>query len=443
MNYTEEINKWIEKNRDTILERLSGLIQISTENLPPTGNEKRGQEYIYDWLTGFIPKENIDFFEIDDVPGIREHPDFFTDMDGMERQYKDRPIISVRRPGKGGAGRTGAKGKSLLFSGHMDTMPASGQKWNVFEDPFSGRIQDGKMYGRGAMDMKAGTLAGFEALRCLDELGIELLGDCYAESVIDEENGGVNGTIAARLRNPHPDFAVLGEPTGLTAGIETIGGTDYKAVVKEEGTGGIGFGEEIPNPVYKVAKLAIALEKYDRERRKRTTIPDTYPDDTFLRLLTYQIASGGTSYLESGSIPTEGHLYFWIETFAHMDHEVMEAEMIDFLKKELSQYPDFDQSFPEITSVIRILHGHKTDVEHPGMESVRKAFSGFGIPYKQHGLDIACDAFAFKKVTDGGTDVVVLGPKGGNPHGTDEYVAIESFFSLLKIMIMTAIDFCG
>jgi di/tripeptidase len=48
-----------------------------------------------------------------------------------------------------------------------------------------------------------------------------------------------------------------------------------------------------------------------------------------------------------------------------------------------------------------------------------------------------------EKMTEGGTDVVVLGPKGGNPHGTDEYVEIESFFNLLKIMIMTAIDFCG
>jgi acetylornithine deacetylase/succinyl-diaminopimelate desuccinylase-like protein len=46
-------------------------------------------------------------------------------------------------------------------------------------------------------------------------------------------------------------------------------------------------------------------------------------------------------------------------------------------------------------------------------------------------------------VTDNKTEVVVLGPAGGNPHGMDEYVDLDTFFDLIKIMVLTAIDYCG
>ncbi|GAG83418.1 unnamed protein product, partial [marine sediment metagenome] len=291
----------------------SELIQIKTENLPPSGNEKLGQEYLYNKIIRFIPEKDIDIFEVDDVKGIRENPLFFPTSDGVERIYKGRPNLVAKLKGA-------RDGKSLVFSGHMDTMPASGEKWNVFEDPFSGKIKDKKMYGRGSMDMKAGTLSGFFALKCLRDLNIKLNGDVFAESLIDEENGGVNGTIAARLRNPDIDFAILAEPTNLVVGIETIGGSDWKVSIKEKGAGGFGFGLEMPNPLYKLSKIAIALEKYNKVL-KNIKPPISYKNSQFLRVLTFQLCAGGSNYMESGSVPTEGHIFFWIETFAHMKEE--------------------------------------------------------------------------------------------------------------------------
>ena len=94
------------------------------------------------------------------------------------------------------------------------------------------------MYGRGTADMKAGTLCGFIALQCLKELNISLRGDVLAESVVDEEFDGVNGTIACRLRYPKTDFTILAEPTDLSVVIETTGGYIWKASVSEEGPGG-------------------------------------------------------------------------------------------------------------------------------------------------------------------------------------------------------------
>ncbi len=433
MDFRSEVDKWVEKNTDEILQTLSELIQIKTENKPPGGDEKPGQEYLYNRILDFIPEKDIDFFEIDDVDGIREHPLFFPKIDDMERDYKNRPNLLAGLKGKNGR-------RSLSFTGHMDVMPAYGETWKVFEDPFSGKVKNGRMYGRGSMDMKSGTLAGFYALKCIKDLNIELEGNIYAESLIDEENGGVNGTLAARLRYPDIDFAILTEPSALIAGIETVGGSDWKASVDVGGPGGFAFGEELSNPVYRLSKIAIALEEYDNSLKK-IHAPRNFKKEQFIRLLTFQIYSGGANYMESGAVPTRGHLYFWVETFAGVSEYKYRKNFLDFMKSRLGKYDDFKEDFPEFKTVIRYLGGHRTDVNHPAMNSIRNSYSALGLNYEQSGLGIASDAFAFREASK--TDVVVLGPVGGNAHGMDEWVDIKSMFDVLKILVLTAIDYCG
>ena len=433
MDYKSEVDKWVQKNSDEVVQTLSELIQIRTENIPPGGNEKPGQEYLYNRILDFIPEKEIDLFEVDDIDGIREHPLFFSRIDDMERDYSNRPNLLARLKGNDGK-------RSLSFAGHMDVMPAYGEVWKVFADPFSGKVKDGKIYGRGSMDMKAGTLAGFYALKCINDLGVKLDGDVYAESLIDEENGGVNGTLAARLRYPDIDFAILTEPSALIAGIETVGGSDWKASVDVGGPGGFGFGKELQNPVYRLAKISAALEEYDN-KLKKVRAPETFKKEQFIRLLTFQIYSGGTNYMESGAVPTRGHLYFWVETFAGVGEEEYRKDFMDFMKSSLEKYDDFKDDFPKFETVIRYLGGHRTDVDHPAMASIRNSYQALGLAYEQSGLGIASDAFAFRETSK--TDVVVLGPEGGNAHGIDEWVDIQSLLKVLKILVLTAIDYCG
>jgi acetylornithine deacetylase len=429
--YIKLIDKWVEKNKDEIANSLSELIKIKTENLPPKGNEKPGQEYLYNFASRFLEPKNLDLFEIEEVEGLKDHPQFFPTMAGMEKSYKNRPDLVVKMPGT-------KANRSLLFSGHIDTMPVGKGMWKVFKDPLSGKVKDGKMYGRGSLDMKSGTLSGFYALKCIHDLGIKLKGDLYAESVVDEENGGVNGTIAARIRYPDIDFAILTEPTGLVAGIETIGGSDWVAKIEEEGPGGIGTDIELINPIYKLSRVAIALEKYDKEELPKAKTPSSYGKEMKLRLLTYQFSSGGSSYLESGAVPTEGHIFFWLETFAYMKEKEVRKNFNKFMEEELK---DIKGNMPKFETVIRFMKGHCTDTSHPAMDSIRKAFKKLNLKYQQKGLGLAMDAFGFKEASN--TDVVVIGPKGANPHGVDEYVEMDSVYNIIKIMVLTAIDYCG
>jgi acetylornithine deacetylase len=107
-------------------------------------------------------------------------------------------------PGAGG-------GRSLILNGHIDTVDAfDTDAWR--DDPWSGNICDGKLYGRGACDMKGGLFAAIYALRAVRQAGIPLRGDVILESVIGEENGGA-GTLACWERGYAADAAVVMEPT--------------------------------------------------------------------------------------------------------------------------------------------------------------------------------------------------------------------------------------
>jgi acetylornithine deacetylase len=258
------------------------------------------------------------------------------------------------------------------------------------------------------------TAAGFLALKCLHELGIELRGDVYAESVVDEENGGVNGTLAARLRNPDIDFALLAENSGLAVGVETIGGSDWKATVMEAGSGGIGAGIGQANPIYTLSKIALALEKYDKHLAGIAP-PPAYPNDMRIRLLTYQLASGGSTYADSGGVPTTGHLIFWQEVFADTTEEAGRKELLDFIERQLNVDGGIAGARPRIETTIRFLEGHRTAPRHPALASIARAYGRLGLPCERRGIPFATDAYAFRKASK--TDVAVI-PRGTTRTGS-------------------------
>ena len=432
MNYIQKINSWIEKNQEYILDNLSQLVQINTENLPPTGNEKPGQEFLYNVISKFMLEKDIDIFEVDEVKEIRENPLFFTKIDGIERQYKNRPNMVAKIQGNG-------NGKSLAFSGHMDIVLVREKKWPTFKNPYSGKIKEGKMYGRGTADMKAGTFCGFMALKCLKDLNIKLAGDIYAESVVDEEYGGVNGTIACRLRYPDIDFAILSEPTDLNVVIETRGGSIWKASVDEGGPGGY---SQTENPVYKLSKIIDGLGEYNNYMKKNVAYPKDYKGEKKIELLIFEVYAGGKNYIENASyIPKKGHIYFYLPTLAYQNEKAVRKDFTGFMNKKMGKYDQYKNSLPKFETILRWLGAHHTDTSHIAMSSIKAAYKGLGLKYQEKAVSYPCDAFAFKEVS--GTEVVVIGPVGSNFHGIDEYVEIDSVLNLIKIMTLSAINYCG
>ncbi len=105
--------------------------------------------------------------------------------------------------------------RRLLFNGHADVVPP-GEDWTV--DPFKAEIRDGRIYGRGAMDMKGGITTMAMALCTLRDLDVPLKGTLILNVVGDEERQGQLGTtwcIQNIWKKIRADAAIVAEPTGL------------------------------------------------------------------------------------------------------------------------------------------------------------------------------------------------------------------------------------
>ena len=110
------------------------------------------------------------------------------------------------RPSVVGVARGSGGGKSLMLNAHMDTVGAGGM-----ESPFTPVVRDGRMYGRGALDMKASLAAIMVAGRECKALALR--GDVVVTAVADEEVASL-GTVAV-LKEFHADYGICAEPTGL------------------------------------------------------------------------------------------------------------------------------------------------------------------------------------------------------------------------------------
>ena len=121
----------------------------------------------------------------------------------------------------------GGRGPTLLLSAHTDTMPA-GPGWS--RPAFSGVVEDGVLYGRGACDTKGGLAAMAEALVALAAAGVKLRGRVLLDAVIDEEAGAA-GTRATVANGRHADWAIVAEPTDLAIARVSYGQIDIALTV--------------------------------------------------------------------------------------------------------------------------------------------------------------------------------------------------------------------
>src|SRR5205807_2333227 len=163
-----------------------------------TGNERAVQ----DLVGRTLGEDGLEVHRVEaDVSRLKAHPRF----PGMEVERTEAVLV---------AGTLGQKGeRSLILNGHVDVVPVGDrQAWHA--SPWSAHIQAGRLYGRGACDMKAGLAVGISAAAALKKSGVRLRGRLIVQSVVGEEDGGI-GTFAMAQRGYRADAAFVLEPTRL------------------------------------------------------------------------------------------------------------------------------------------------------------------------------------------------------------------------------------
>lgn len=105
---------------------------------------------------------------------------------------------------------------ALHLNGHFDVVPA-GEGWTL--DPFGGVVRDGKIYGRGSCDMKAGIAAAVFAVEAIRRAGVELPGTVEVSGTVDEESGGFAGVAwlaeRGRISSTRTDYCIIPEPLNV------------------------------------------------------------------------------------------------------------------------------------------------------------------------------------------------------------------------------------
>ncbi|HEY1837388.1 MAG: acetylornithine deacetylase/succinyl-diaminopimelate desuccinylase family protein [Rhizomicrobium sp.] len=191
-NRVESVLREIEAREGEIVALTQDLIRFPTVN-PPGEAYRPCAEYLGNRLArhGF----NVEYVRAEGTPG---------DSDAYPRIN-----VIARRDGAG-------KGPCVHFNGHLDVVQ-TGAGWTV--EPFGGVVKDGKVYGRGACDMKGGLAAAVVAVEAMIDSGLELPGAIEISGTVDEESGGYGGVayLAERgwFSKPRVDHVIIPEPLNV------------------------------------------------------------------------------------------------------------------------------------------------------------------------------------------------------------------------------------
>ena len=423
--YLSAVSDWVEENRRGILDLNRDLVSIPSENRYPRGDEERVQEFVEGYLGGLGCV--TDMFLPTDVPGLTEHPAY---LGG--RSYERRPNVVGKKEGTGG-------GRSILFSGHMDTVPLGEDPWSV--DPFSGAVEEGRQYGLGIFDMKGGMAAAMTALRALNELGVRLEGDVIIETVVDEEFGGANGTLACRLRGYGAAAAIVPEPSNLAICPQNQGGSMFR--VTFEGRPGRSFsGEELLNPAYAGARFLEVFRHYEDYHKKKRSGSRLFERDPGPPAYVQRVRAASSDLVLSDRVPSRCTIDLWIQCYPETSEEELRRDFVTFVEERAREDEILSRVEPRIEKLVRFLPGTGIPEDHEivGVASrVAGQIYEDGLPVE--GAPFACDSFVFNLHSE--TPALIWGPRGANAHAPDEYIEVEAFMDLVKMYALTMIEWCG
>jgi acetylornithine deacetylase len=232
----------IEAGRDELVSLAGALIGFDT-TARQVGDPARDEAALQEYLAGRLGAAgaSVDVWEPDGkaLAGMPLVPP------GLS--FEGRPQLIARLKGRG-------EGPSLVFNGHIDVVSAEPRsEWA--SDPFVASVRDGRLYGRGACDMKGGIAAMVFAVETLSSLGVSLDGDLIVATNTDEESSGAGGTALVE-HGLRADAGVVTEPTGFQTWI-ACRGSDY-GVIRVPGRPGHA---EVRQPDWRLGGAVNAIEK--------------------------------------------------------------------------------------------------------------------------------------------------------------------------------------
>jgi acetylornithine deacetylase len=327
-------------------------------------------------------------------------------------------------------------GKSLILQGHVDVVP-SGPLAMWTDPPFAGTVREGRMYGRGANDMKSGVSAIVFALDALSHAGLVPTADIYVQTVTEEECTG-NGALSTLARGYRADACLIPEPTGPNILRATIGVMWFRLRITGK-PAHVGQSEQGTNAILSAYGLIEALRGHTRDlntRAARDPVFSKVPNP--VKFNPGKIAGGDWA----SSTPAWCEVDCRIAVLPGMTLAAFREELTGVIHAAARQDPFLADNPPQV-----IWNGFQADpyVLEPSSafeSTVRAAHAAVvgGEPGEVI-LPAVTDCRFYGRYYD--IPSLCYGASGGGNHGFDEYVDLDSLRSATKVIATTIANWCG
>jgi acetylornithine deacetylase len=378
-------------------------------------------QYITSTLTSLVQTRSINPAFADGEPS--DEREIATRVGGMMRALGMETTEFEPEPGRVsvvGRLRGSGGGRSLLLYGHIDTVGVT-----AMPDPFSATVRDGKLYGRGAYDMKGGVAACLATVKALLDAGVTLRGDVLIACVADEEVASIG--MAEVLKHVHADAAVVTEATELRVCLAHRGFSWVEVETLGVAAHGSRFDLGIDANM-RMGRFLARLDKLEQELRSRE--PHALVGPPSLHAAVLHGGTGTSTYadrcrleIERRTIPGETEAQVLAEVRAITDALASEDATFRASVRAMLTRGSFEvaRNAPIVNAVL----GAATAVLGTQPEII-------GEPYW---MDAAL-------LSDAGIDTVVIGPSGAGAHALEDWVDLGSVEKLTDILTAAAREFC-
>jgi acetylornithine deacetylase len=383
---------------DFVRETLADLVRIDSRN-PTLVPGAPGEAPIAAHVAGVMESLGMEVETVEPEPG--------------------RPSVIGRRRGTGG-------GRSLMLNGHLDTVGVE-----EMDDPFVPRIQDGRLYGRGAYDMKGSLAACLGAVKALTDADIRLAGDLVVAAVADEEVASL-GT-AAVIARARTDGAIVTEPTELAVCLAHKGFAWIE--IEVEGRAAHGSRPDLGVDANLAMACVLAeLTGLERELAARPAHPRVGRPSLHVGTL-----AGGTGWSTYAARAVAG-----VERRT-IPGETAEGALAEIEERLARLRGDAGVGVGgRARAVARIALAREpfeADSDSPLVRAIERAATAvLGDAPDRIGVAYWMDAALLGAA---GIETAVIGPAGAGAHEVEEWVDLDSCARLAEILARAAIPYCG
>jgi len=412
----KQVDRWIQAHKKDLVDLTCRLVNIDT-TVPPGLNYPKISQVLASELK-----------ELGVTPTVSYIPEA-----SMRRRVSPEVGLKGPRPNTYGTLKGEREGPWVLLNGHVDVVPADPSGWS--HDPFEPVVKNGKIFGRGAADMKGSSACQIFAMKALVETGVKFRGRITSTFTTDEEVGGYSGVnylVDKRVITKDVDYC-LSTDSGIEAlDIASLGDAEYLITVRGKAAHS-GRGWTGVNAIEHGASLIEDLKRLGEEvgkRRSRINAEPVWGTKKMRPGLYVNTAKGG---LKGNIIP---------DTFEILvDRRFIPEESEPRVRREIARVvKEFAAKHREVKASLKMILSYDpmlTAPNHPLVRTVRKvARKVLGRDVPPSGSQGSTDMAAVSAL---GVPIVVLGAtrQDSNIHGIDEHVRINDLVSVTKILAHT------